>query len=458
MNVNDRIAVANDRVVRCSRIVFLLILCFLTSEVCAQLAIEVSGKTMGPIQYRVVVGDNGKLPSRQTLAGWVQGELDQVNELMSTYRDDSDVTRFNRSQSTDWFPVDPLTARVVKRSLEISELTDGAFDITIGPAVNLWSFGPEGMGSELPTDQQVADVLSIVGYSMILVREEPPAIRKKKPGVQIDLSAIAKGFAVDQVAERLNRGSLVNYMVEVGGEVRTDGVNPEGDPWKIGIEKPTANVREVLAVTVMENSSLATSGDYRNFRIIDGQKYTHTIDPRTCRPVRYGLASASLIQTNAAPNGCMTADAFATALMVTASGQNGDSQSLKKRCLNFCENHQADGFFVLQKNPDANTELMNWETFSTASFPMAAEAPGRIVSQPSASRSIWPAFLGALLLFGLAIAAMAVGAIFANKPITGSCGGIAVKPGEEGGAACSLCSKPVAECPEQQEPNGSRSV
>ena len=449
---------SNDRVARCSQVVFLLLIIFFSRGVVGQSTIEVSGKTMGPIQYRVVVGDNEDPPSQDELAGWVKEELEQVNELMSTYRDDSDVTRFNRSESIEWFPVHALTARVVKHANEISELTEGAFDITVAPAVNLWNFGSEENGSDLPSDQQISEVRAIVGYTMLDVREEPPALKKEKPGVQIDLSAIAKGFAVDQVAERLDRGGLRNYMVEVGGEVRTNGFNPQGGPWRIGVEKPTADVREVLIVAAMVNDSLATSGDYRNFRVMNGEKYTHTIDPRTCRPVRYGLASASLLQTNQNTDGCMTADALATALMVIGSGETWDAEAVKKRCLTFCKDHKANGFFVLQKNSVPANEKARWETFSTVAFPVATEDPSLVVSEPQGQRSIWPAFFGAVLLFGLAIAAMAVGAIFANKPITGSCGGIAVKPGEDGGSACSLCSKPVSECPEQGDTGESASV
>ena len=442
---------SNDRVVLSSRVVFLFLALLFSRNACGQV-IEITGQTMGPIEYRVVIGEDQHQINQLKATQLVNSKLSQVNQLMSTYLEDSDVSRFNRTDSTDWFAVDPLTAQVAQRSIEISQLTDGAFDITVGPAVDLWNFGANKHAGVIPTDQQIADVKSIVGYRMLAVRQDPPALKKEKAGVQIDLSAIAKGFAVDQIALALKGTHIHQYMVEVGGEVRTEGDSPQGRPWRIGIEKPADSGRQVLVVAALEDGALATSGDYRNFRIIDGQRYSHTIDPRTCRPVKFGLASSSIVQLGQQVDGCMTADALATALMVIGSAEKVDFEAVKKRCLSICEANKITGFFVFRDHLASPREPVQWTTFATPDFPLAADDDGLIVNETETPVSIWPSLLGAIIVFGLAILGMAVGTIFGNKPIQGSCGGLSSQAGEEGEAACSLCQNPVEDCPELDDP------
>jgi thiamine biosynthesis lipoprotein len=237
--------------------------------------------------------------------------LAAINLEMSTYLPDSEISRFNRYTDDDWFAVSAETAMVVAAGLEVSRDTQGAFDVTVGPLVNLWGFGPEGRVGEMPTDEAIAECQARVGHARLEVRQMPPALRKRRADVYVDLSAIAKGFAVDEVAKLLDRHAVRSYLVEIGGEVRTRGRKPDGGGWRIGIERPVAGVRQLDCVVELDDCALATSGDYRNFFERDGRRYSHEIDPRTGRPVDHDLISVSVLADD-----CLTADAWATALLV----------------------------------------------------------------------------------------------------------------------------------------------
>ncbi|MEM9411406.1 MAG: FAD:protein FMN transferase [Planctomycetota bacterium] len=380
-----------------------------------------TGKTMGPIDYQVTIYDD--IDDRQKLTEGIQSTLDKVNRLMSTYQKDSDVSRFNRATVDQWIEVDVTTVTVIQRAIELSELTGGAFDITVGPAVNAWNFGPQ-KSKALPSDQEVAELQNRVGYEHIQYQANPPSLRKSKGRVQIDLSAIAKGFAADEVQRYLTDQQLKNFMVEVGGEVVVSGETAKG-PWRIGIEKPVEMVRQVAEVVELTDCAMATSGDYRNFRMVDGERLSHTIDPKTCRPIKNPPASVSVV----APD-CMTADAMATAIMVM-----GIEKGLK-----VCQENGLQMNAYQRKSKEVSTA-----TKHTPEFPMAPLE----INATNDEASIWPAFVGAMVIFMLAITSMAVGAIFNQKPIRGSCGGISPTASEDGSTACSLCSKPIAECPEK---------
>jgi thiamine biosynthesis lipoprotein len=177
--------------------------------------------------------------------------------------------------------------------------------------VNLWNFGPDPRAGQVPTVAEIERERERVGYRRLEVRLSPPSLRKTHPGVYLDLSAIAKGYAVDEIAELLIQRGVPGFMVEVGGEVRTSGHRPDGQPWRIGIEKPVDFQRSVQRVVELTGKSLATSGDYRNFFEKDGRRYSHEIDPQTGYPVQHELASVSVISDS-----CMLADAWATGLMV----------------------------------------------------------------------------------------------------------------------------------------------
>lgn len=272
--------------------------------------LQFSGPTMGTT-YSVKVVHAPEHIATDQLKREIDQILERVDQKMSTYDPNSELSRFNQSETTDWITVSEELLLVIEKALQISRLTEGAFDITVGPVVNLWGFGPEMRADELPLDKDIAKILARVGYGRIHVRETPPAIRKDQADIYLDLSAIAKGYAVDQVAEYLESVGISNYMVEVGGEMRLRGRNAKGEAWAIGIEKPSPGQRTVQRIIQISDAGIATSGDYRNFFEKEGRRYSHTLDPRTGRPVAHTLASVTVIDDSA-----MHADALATALLV----------------------------------------------------------------------------------------------------------------------------------------------
>ena len=268
------------------------------------------GATMGTSYHVTVVGPPAGLARADAAAG-VDAALQRVNAQMSTYREDSEVSRFNRAAPGAWFEVSADTADVVATALEVYRRSGGAFDITVGPLVDLWGFGAGSKGADrVPAPEAIAAAAARVGSAALHVRMDPPALLKEV-GREIDLSAIAKGYGVDRAALWLERNGVANYMVEVGGEVRTAGHNPEGARWRIGIEAPEFLQGRAIKALSVSGESLATSGDYRNFFEQDGKRYSHTIDPSTARPIEHALASVTVVAAD-----CKTADAWATAIDV----------------------------------------------------------------------------------------------------------------------------------------------
>lgn len=257
----------------------------------------------------VLVADDGF--DTKSLQVDMQQRLDRINRLMSTFDPDSELSRFNRQQGTDWFDISQDTANVIALSLEVSRLTGGAFDISVGPLVDLWGFGVDKRHRTVPNPVQVEKRLAWIGYDKLELRQDPPAIRKSAPQLRIDLSAVAKGYAVDQLAALIQQKGIDNYLVEVGGELQLAGRRLDGEPWRIAVEKPLEDRREVERVLALSGTALATSGNYRNFYVEQGQRYAHTIDPRLGRPIRHRLASVTVLDPS-----CARADALATALMV----------------------------------------------------------------------------------------------------------------------------------------------
>ncbi len=271
--------------------------------------VELRGSTMGTV-YTVKAGNLEGAIGEEDLHAEVEGILRRISERMSTWDAGSELSRFNASATTDWFPVSDETVTVVEEALAVGGLTDGAFDVTVGPLVDLWGFGPEPRPNGVPSSEAIAAALERVGYRRLHARRSPPALRKDHPELRVDLSAIAKGYAVDQVGEHLETRGIPDYMVEIGGEVRARGDHPAGRPWRIGIEKPVSEGRSVQRVLQIEDRALATSGDYRNFIERDGERFSHTIDPPTGRPVIHRLASVTVLADSS-----MRADALATGLL-----------------------------------------------------------------------------------------------------------------------------------------------
>jgi thiamine biosynthesis lipoprotein len=241
----------------------------------------------------------------------IQAELDASEAAMSTYMPDSTISRFNSSSALEWQSVDADFCRKVEQSLEMSTATGGTFDITIGPVVDLWGFGPGEIIDEPPGDDEIDWFLSSTGFEHLHADCTRPAIKKDIPDLMLDLSAIGKGYAADGVAELLASMGFDSYLVEVGGELSIRGLNSKGDPWAIGIEAPLPNARKPHTIVHLTDTAMATSGDYRNFFEADGKMYSHTIDTRTGRPVSHSLASVTVVDEQG-----WRADALATALLV----------------------------------------------------------------------------------------------------------------------------------------------
>lgn len=271
---------------------------------------EISGPVFGT-QYNINVVMAEDQDRLKALANGIEEVLEDVDASMSTWRDDSELSRLNRLEDqSQWADISPALYAVLARSIDIADLSDGAFDVTIGPVVNLWGFGPDARPEETPGDEKLAAALDATGYEKLELREDPPAIRAEK-NQYIDLSAIAKGYAVDEIARFLQSAGVSAFLVEVGGEISVQGRKPDGDAWRLAIEEPVADQRQVNRVVAIGDRAMATSGDYRNYYESDGQRFSHTIDPEDGRPIDHSLASVTVIAED-----CMTADALATALNV----------------------------------------------------------------------------------------------------------------------------------------------
>ena len=276
----------------------------------AEEPLVITGPTMGTEYTIKLFGVPDGLGEAELKSG-IESTLDEINTAMSTWQDDSEISQFNNSDGSDWFEVSADTAEVVAEAIRINETTDGAFDVTVNPLLKLWGFGPFDRPERIPTAEEIAAVQGDIGCEKINVHRDPPALRKGRPKVQIVLSGIAKGFAVDRVVEWLDEQGVSACLVEIGGEVRAHGTKPDGQPWVIGIEKPTPGERSVQRAVELSNRAMATSGDYRNYYEKNGRRYSHTIDPRNGQPIAHRLAAVSVVADS-----CMTADAVATALMV----------------------------------------------------------------------------------------------------------------------------------------------
>ncbi len=271
---------------------------------------ELSGSALGTT-FSVTLVDPADGIAGDALEAEIVASLESVDALASTWRDDSELSVFNANQSTDWVAVSAEFCAIVEQALEVSRLSGGAFDITVGPLVNLWGFGPDADVREPPADELIDAALQRVGYEKLETRCGEGAIRKMHPEMYVDLSGWAKGFAVDRVAELLDKRSAGNYLVEIGGEIRVRGHNAERRPWAIAIEAPSTTERRPHSVLRVTDAGVATSGDYRNYFDHEGRRFSHTIDARTGRPIGHRLAAVTVIGESAA-----FADAMATALLV----------------------------------------------------------------------------------------------------------------------------------------------
>ena len=382
----------------------------------------ITGQTMGT-SYRIVVSEQYGLPDLAPIETEITQKLEALENQMSTWRPDSELSRFNASDSTDWFSVSADTVHVVSEAKRFWKISEGAFDPTVAPLIKLWHFAEEPGEPALPSDSTIEQARSRTGFDQIEVRTEPPALRKLKSELQLNLSAIAKGYAVDVISDLLAERDCANHLVEIGGEMRSRGRKYDGSSWRAGIEKPDAVPRKLYASLALDNRAIATSGDYRNYFEVDGKRYSHTIDPTTGRPVVHNLASVSVLAED-----CLTADAVATAIEVLGPD----------RGLQFAEQHGIPALLVIRQADGFQSRI-------TDSFQAVMDSPEPPADSPESS-PVMVTVLAVIGLFALAITGMAVGVIFSNRCIQGSCGGLANMPGNEGKSPCELCSVPADQC------------
>ncbi len=280
--------------------------CFKTSENPSEFAGFALGTT-----YSIKVSQIPPGSSKEKLHAGIKSLLEEVESSMSVFNPGSELSRFNLAISTDWFDISKDLFTVVSEARNISEISSGAFDITLGDLIELWGFGKAVRPQTVPSPEDILNALKNSGYRNLELSLEKTSLRKSIPSLKLNLSAIAKGFAVDQVALFLEQMKIENYLVEIGGEIRTHGEKQEGKPWIVAIERPELDKRSIFKVVRLGNASMATSGDYRNFYEIEGTRYSHTIDPENGRPSANNIASVSVLHPS-----CMTADALATALVV----------------------------------------------------------------------------------------------------------------------------------------------
>lgn len=288
-------------------------LAFFVSCTPAPQQLSVSGETMGTTYHiRYVTANPRHAPEK--VKERVDAVLQQINSQMSTYDPQSELSQFNQRSTTEPVVVSRALETVVRRALEIGAETNGLLDVTVGPLVNLWGFGPLARPEKVPSEAELAAVQNQIGYQHLSVDNHQ--LRKAIPDLYVDLSTIAKGYGVDRVAVLLEQMEITNYLVEIGGEMRMKGSKPGSKPWRIAIEQPISLDRAVQRVIEPGNSAVATSGDYRNYFEENGVRYSHIIDPRTGYPIQHNLVSVTVITDT-----CMDADAYATALTVMGPEQ-----------------------------------------------------------------------------------------------------------------------------------------
>jgi thiamine biosynthesis lipoprotein len=309
------------------------------------------GATMGTTYHIKLVANAGEIDT-QALHTEVEKLLAEIDLQMSTYRPDSELSRFNRAPAGEWFPVSEATAEVAAAAQVISEKTDGAMDVTVGPLVRLWHFGPRNDRNRFvpPADHDIRAALTKVGYQELEVQMDPPALRKSVTGLEVDLSSIASGYAIDRLAQLMKKHGISDFMVEVGGEVRAKGKREDGKPWRVGVERPATDGRELQDSVPLTNAAIATAGDYRKFFEHEGQRYSHVIDPKTGRPVKQELASVTVVADT-----CIEADGWDTPLLVLG----------RERGFECAEKHRIAAMFISRDVEDARVTAAWKAKFST---------------------------------------------------------------------------------------------
>ncbi|MNZ68512.1 Thiamine biosynthesis lipoprotein ApbE precursor [compost metagenome] len=282
-----------------------------TTTANAPAATVLEGKTMGT-SWRVSVMNIDKNRVDE-LRGKIQSQLDADDQLLSTYKNDSALMRFNLSNSTSLWPVSEAMAAIVTESLHVGYKTNGAMDITVGPLVNLWGFGPTKQPETVPGQAQIDDARARTGLQHLSVLNQygQQYLQKDIPDLFVDLSTVGEGYAADHLAALMTQEGISRYLVSVGGALVSRGLNASDKPWRVAIQKPTDQQNAVQAIVDINGHGISTSGSYRNYYELNGKRLSHVIDPRTGRPIAHNLVSVTVIAPTA-----LEADAWDTGLMV----------------------------------------------------------------------------------------------------------------------------------------------
>jgi len=318
---------------------------------CGKTEHTLAGRTMGTTYtVKVVTGTFGSVAGLQTK---IDRRLDEINRSMSPYLKDSEISRFNRFQEVGAeFPISADFLHVMQLAARIYGLSEGAWDGTVNPLVDLWGFGRSGRADNRPPAEKVKSLLEDIGFHKIEIRDSG-ALVKRQAAVSLDLSSIAKGYGVDQVADEIRRAGFGDFLVEIGGEIYAAGVRPDGRPWRVGINRPKTDARfdDVYRVVSLRDRAFATSGDYRNFFIEDGVRYSHIIDPKTGYPVANGVVSVSILADN-----CTLADGLATAVMVMGAEEGLALVNRIERVQGLIITERPDGTLVEHASRDIRLE------------------------------------------------------------------------------------------------------
>lgn len=295
----------------------------------------VSGITMGTVPYSVkYVTDKDEaaaLEQATVISKDVEGILKQLNQDMSNWIPDSELSRFNKSISLEPVQVSAGLQRVMAESIRLGKLSEGKLDVTIGPLINLWGFGPENRPDKKPTEDELKQASARTGIEHLKL--EGNMLSKGIPNLYVDLGTIAKGYAVDLVAEYLQENGLNNFLVEIGGELRIKGFKATGELWHVAIEKPVSSERAVHQIIIPKDNAVATSGDYRKYFEQDGQRFSHIIDPDTGYPINHKLVSVTVIHPSS-----MTADGLSTSMMLMG----------EEKALAFAEENDLAAYLIIK--------------------------------------------------------------------------------------------------------------
>ncbi|WP_349886232.1 FAD:protein FMN transferase ApbE [Pantoea ananatis] len=301
-------------------------------------AMVLEGKTMGTVWRVSLAGvEAGR---RAALQQRIQQRLDADDAELSTWKPTSVLSRFNHSRATTPQPVSENMADIVTIALRIGKKTSGAMDITVGPLVNLWGFGPDKQPSHIPDDSQIAAAKALTGLQHLRVIQggEGQWLQKDLPGLYVDLSTVGEGFATDHLARLMEQEGINNYLVSVGGAVLSRGMNAQNQPWRVAIQKPTDRENAVQARVDLQGHGISTSGSYRNYYELDGKRLSHIIDPATGRPIDHKLVSATVIATTA-----LEADGWDTGLMVLGT-EKAKALAIKEKLAVYLITREGDRF------------------------------------------------------------------------------------------------------------------